>query len=601
MPEQSFVSPLSESASQSHPRGRGISDGADGKNGAGARLFCGRRSLLRREKAGAMERKRKGFKKDPAAAPAESAPAPHGRGGGVGNERSPSPLGAGLAEHQASRVNEGKEPACRGRNAPQRPRKEGGSLRGESDQAGRRLEPKEKQPGAAQKVQPGAPKAGAADAACRKGEKTGEGRKAPRKGKGVAPQAGDSGEVALGASQAQRDEPDPVRADAAAQKKRACQKPRGAPEEASDQKPVRSLREVLKTITLRQEAVSRASERVNKVMDLLITAIKKDPRFSSIEKRGTGSYYEHLKISKPDEFDIMLALPKLRLDLESCDSAGAFYFVKLKRNPGKAGLNNFLNDEEQLSAFKMLSELRNIIKKEVKKIEEENVTVMKKKAGCPAVTLLIGEPPSAISVDIILALEGGRHNQCNSTKEGLNIERWLGTKVKRKFCNKPLCLVPKNFKDGQCLIDCWRLSFSHIEKDIILCHGSEKTCCESEGKKCCRKDCLKLLKYLLELLKTKHENRNQFDKFFSYHAKTAFFQACVEWPKDSEWLETKLDDCFEKFLDFFLDCLKNAELRHFFIPEFNFFSTDRIDTAKCRALARVIESERNNRFPIFFS
>lgn len=85
-------------------------------------------------------------------------------------------------------------------------------------------------------------------------------------------------------------------------------------------------------------------------------------------------------------------------------------------------------------------------------ITEENVTVVKKKPGCPAVTLLIGEPPSAISVDIILAVEGGRHNQCSSTKDGLNIERWLGKKVKQELFHEPLCLVPKNIKIEKNLI-----------------------------------------------------------------------------------------------------------------------------------------------------
>ncbi|XP_066465677.1 cyclic GMP-AMP synthase isoform X1 [Tiliqua scincoides] len=535
----------------------------------------------------------KGCRKASAAKPPQ---APHARGAArdAPEEVSspPPPLGAGPARTRAARGNGGQECAPGGRNAAQR-RREGAPQAGEPAQAGRRTEPEDgRKPGAARGVQARAPKAeepgpGRAAAACRR--ESGEGRRASQKGKGVAPQAEPA--AAAAAPQAQRDG-----SDAAPQKKRASQKAK-----APDPKPFRSLREVLKTIALRQEAVSRASKRVNRVRDLLVAAIKKDQRFSSIEIQGTGSYYEHLKISKPDEFDIMLKLPQLRFELEPCDasaSTGAFYCVKLKRCPAENHLSGFLDDNERLSAFKMLAAIRNIIIKEVKKIEEEKVQVEKKKPGCPAVTLLIGEP-TEISVDIILALEGGYHNQCASTKNGLNIERWLGTKVKQDFRNAPLCLVPKNVKDGKCLIDCWRLSFSHIEKDIIMHHGNEKTCCEREGKKCCRKACLKLLKYLLELLKTKHENRNQFDKFCSYHAKTALFQACVKWPHDSEWRETDLDDCFEKFLDFFLDCLKSAALRHFFIPEFNFFSTDRIEIVKCKALTKAIENERNNRFPVF--
>lgn len=32
----------------------------------------------------------------------------------------------------------------------------------------------------------------------------------------------------------------------------------------------------------------------------------------------------------------------------------------------------------------------------------------------------------------------------------------------------------------------WRLSFSSIEKAMIKNHGNAKTCCESDGPKCCR-------------------------------------------------------------------------------------------------------------------
>lgn len=36
--------------------------------------------------------------------------------------------------------------------------------------------------------------------------------------------------------------------------------------------------------------------------------------------------------------------------------------------------------------------------------------------------------------------------------------------------------------------DTWRLSFSNIEKAIMMNHGSEKTCCEARGVHCCRSD-----------------------------------------------------------------------------------------------------------------
>ncbi|XP_061482053.1 cyclic GMP-AMP synthase [Rhineura floridana] len=366
---------------------------------------------------------------------------------------------------------------------------------------------------------------------------------------------------------------------------------------------IQSLNQVLEKLKIATQQRSVAARRVNQVRDLLVTAIKMEDCFSFVDVLGTGSYYERVKISIPDEFDIMLKIPNLRIELESCSvgaSTGAFYYVKLKRNPGKGCLHKFLDEKERLSSSNMLSALRTIIVEAVKEIEDVKVSVERKRPGSPAVTLLIGKTPCVISVDIILALEFRCQNWCESTKNGLLINEWQGRKVKKAFLNEPLLLVPKNAKDGKGLIEnTWRLSFSHIEKALMTDHGHAKTCCEKNGTKCCRKDCLKLLKYLLKQLKTKHENRNQFDRFHSYHAKTAFFHTCANWPHDEEWLQKNRDECFKRLLGYFLDCLKKAELQHFFIPEFNLLCTDKVQKTKCSTLAKAIESEKNNRFPAF--
>uniref|UniRef100_A0A8C8RS73 Cyclic GMP-AMP synthase n=1 Tax=Pelusios castaneus TaxID=367368 RepID=A0A8C8RS73_9SAUR len=362
----------------------------------------------------------------------------------------------------------------------------------------------------------------------------------------------------------------------------------------------RWLRDVLKTLSLGRADTSEASGLVNQLINTLVPVIKaQESTFSSIESLGTGSYYEHVKISAPNEFDIMLTMPAPRVKLEPCEQgSGAFFYARLKRNPKRYYLNKYLSEDKTLEACKMLSALRKIIKEFVKNTSEMKVTVDKKKVGSPAITLRIGTLQQEISVDIILALEVRSQSWPASTQGGLNIKKWLGAKVKQEYKWKPLYLVPKHAKDGRMLKeDTWRLSFSHIEKDMIKNHGNTKTCCESEGRKCCRKDCLKLLKHLLDQLKTKHGNKRGLDKFCSYHAKTAFFQACVLWPDDKEWLFTDLESCFQKFLDYFLDCLNKVYLPHFFIPTYNLFGL--IDKASSEFLSKEIKYEINNRFPIF--
>uniref|UniRef100_A0A8C3RGG3 Cyclic GMP-AMP synthase n=1 Tax=Cyanoderma ruficeps TaxID=181631 RepID=A0A8C3RGG3_9PASS len=365
-------------------------------------------------------------------------------------------------------------------------------------------------------------------------------------------------------------------------------RPRCPPGGARDEAPGA----VLSRLSLGREDVSEAATLVNRVVSHLVQAIRgKESFFSSIERYSAGSYYERVKISEPNEFDIMLVMPVARIQLDQSDDTGAYYYVSFKRSPTEKGWLKFLEEDGKLSAFKMLEALREIIKQEVKNIKDVKVTVARKKAGSPAITLQIKNPPSEISVDIILTLKA-QHSWPLSTQGGLKIEQWLGTKVRRDLRITPLYLVAKALS---CIRNTWRLSFSHIEKLMIHNHGNSKTCCESDGPKCCRKGCLKLLKYLLEQLKMKYPK--ELEKFCSYHVKTAFLHSCVTWPNDSDWQSGCLDHCFQQCLEFFVDCLQKSQLTHFFIPQYNLFSLE--DKARHHFLSRKISHELNNGFPVF--
>ncbi|XP_019273286.1 cyclic GMP-AMP synthase isoform X3 [Panthera pardus] len=341
-------------------------------------------------------------------------------------------------------------------------------------------------------------------------------------------------------------------------------------------------RAVLDKLRLRRQEISLAAETVNKVVDHLLRGLKScDSEFKDVGLLRTGSYYEHVKVS--------------RIQLEEYRNSGAYYFVKFKRNPKGNPLSPFL-EGEILSASKMLLKFRKIIKKEIENIED--VVVQRKKRGSPAVTLLIRKPKE-ISVDITLALELNTSWPA-STKNGLPVKDWLGTKVRSSLRQQPFYLVPKHAKEGNGFQEeTWRLSFSHIEKDILKSHGQSKTCCEINGMKCCRKDCLKLMKYLLEQLKIKFENRKELDKFSSYHVKTAFFHVCTQESQDSHWHTRDLELCFDNCVAYFLQCLKIEHLEHYFIPGFNLFSRDQIDKISKEFLSKEIEYERNNGFPVF--
>ncbi|XP_072862264.1 cyclic GMP-AMP synthase isoform X2 [Chlorocebus sabaeus] len=278
----------------------------------------------------------------------------------------------------------------------------------------------------------------------------------------------------------------------------------------------KKLRAVLEKLKLSHQDISKAAKVVNGVVGHLLHRLKCESGFGGIERLHTGSYYEHVKISAPNEFDVMFKLEVPRIQLEEYSDTGAYYFVKFKRNPKENPLSQFLEDEI-LSASKMLSKFRKIIKEEINNIKEET----------------------------------------------------------------------------------WRLSFSHIEKEILSNHGKSKTCCENKEMKCCRKNCLKLMKYLLEQLKEKFKDKKHLDKFSSYHVKTAFFHLCADNPQDSQWDPKDLGLCFDNCVTYFLQCLRTEKLKNFFIPGFNLFSSNLIDTSSKEFLSKQIEYERNNEFPVF--
>ncbi|XP_072293456.1 cyclic GMP-AMP synthase [Eucyclogobius newberryi] len=356
------------------------------------------------------------------------------------------------------------------------------------------------------------------------------------------------------------------------------------------------LYSTLDKLKIKMNEKSRAAREINKIEKVILNHLRSTPCFREVEAPlHTGSYYEHLKISNPDEFDIMFPIPVPRVDIEPFSEDGAFYVASLKRGPSP--LREFQREGKYLPASKILQEFRKEVIVSIHKLP--GVKQDDKKQGCPAVTLAIEVDSLVISLDIVLCL-AVKSTWPDFTTDGLKIEGWLGRKVKSAHKWKPYYLVAKYQgkgtaeNNGILAKDCWRISFSHVEKDIITNHGSEKTCCEKDGARCCRKDCLKLLKHLLTRLK---EQDKSLDKFCSYHAKTTLLRACCSRTKDSEWAAADLTQCFEQLLKDFEGHLESGQLNNFFIPTQNLLS----DCSKksCRSLALRLKREREEAFPIF--
>eukprot|EP00062_Callorhinchus_milii_P026908 gi/632989584/ref/XP_007883727.1/ PREDICTED: fibril-forming collagen alpha chain-like isoform X2 [Callorhinchus milii] len=122
------------------------------------------------------------------------------------------------------------------------------------------------------------------------------------------------------------------------------------------------LREVVDGLKIRKEERSEAANCVNEVVSKLLEHIRGKPNscFHNIRKIPSGSYYESVKISRPNEFDMMVGLKVERTRLTAVDADGAYYTVQLKRVVGSHPLTQFVVGDI-LSAPAMLQHLRTLI------------------------------------------------------------------------------------------------------------------------------------------------------------------------------------------------------------------------------------------------
>uniref|UniRef100_A0A672P060 Cyclic GMP-AMP synthase n=1 Tax=Sinocyclocheilus grahami TaxID=75366 RepID=A0A672P060_SINGR len=331
-------------------------------------------------------------------------------------------------------------------------------------------------------------------------------------------------------------------------------------------------------LKIKKSERSNASSCVNNITAKVVTHLKQNVNWcKDIERLRTGSYYENVKICEPDEFDVMRSIP---VD------------VALKRHPNKHALHRFLNEDKTIQASEMLSEFRDAVKEAVQKLPcRSKQTCIKKKPRCPAVTLEVKmeENGKTISIDFVLGLKVHRASWPDFTKDGFKIETWLGKKEKANMKHRPFYLVSKYEGKGHAEhdgTDAWRISFSHVEKEILKRHGHSKTCCEDVGYKCCQKECLKLLKYLLQQLKEDDSKSRKMSKFCSYHAKTTLLHACATRGTDSKWHTVN-----------FVQHLRKCHLPNFFIPSHNLLR--QASPSSCDFLANEIEFQLNNNFLIF--
>ncbi|XP_067112618.1 cyclic GMP-AMP synthase [Osmerus mordax] len=404
-------------------------------------------------------------------------------------------------------------------------------------------------------------------------------------------------------------------------------KPRQRPQQTIQlptiQKDTPTSQELLHRIKLRvrdlvipQSNRKWAVELVNDLRDNLLDFLKNNdeqPFFQSADWLTSGSYYETVKIDNPNEFDMMVKLQSpSRLNWTELDQyQGLFYEVALSR-PTRSNIRPFLLENSPdgltISSSKILSEMHRLVRKFIctYKVPGGNFrwVVNKKKVYCPAVTLSLSathDEEELLSVDVVPALEAHPSQKWpQPARNGLNVDNWLGKKTRQTLTSKTFYFVPKRPKGrnlSPAAKESWRISFSHIEKEIIKLHGNKKTCCETTATKCCRKTSFRLLKCLIEALKRRFPQ--ELDSLCSYHGKTAFFHILSLRGQDTQWLPQQLPSCFMHLFGAFEDHARSGILPHFFIPACNLFSPPAFPRKALSFLTSALEEQKRLNLPLF--
>ncbi|KAG5842276.1 hypothetical protein ANANG_G00175910 [Anguilla anguilla] len=364
----------------------------------------------------------------------------------------------------------------------------------------------------------------------------------------------------------------------------------------------------MKHLTPRRADQQHSAKLVNDLRDSLLDFLKKNkkqPYFRSVTVLNSGSYYEIVKINDPDEFDMMLLLPTPRLTwTELKEFHGLHYSVSLIR-PTRTEIQAFLlADGLTISASRILSEMRCLVRNFISTYKVPKGAgrwvLNRKRPSSPAVTLSLmcnaqdGEQATELlSVDIVPALEAPELQAWPlAARDGLKVDNWLGKKARRDLTRQSFYFVPKK-PAGRNLSDAakesWRISFSHIEKEIIKNHGQARTCCEGHATKCCRKKCLMLLKCLIEGLKVRFPE--ELERLCSYHGKTAFLHTLCRRGRDSQWAPGDLPSSFMELLLALQDHAFRGQLPHFFIPAYNLFAAPAFPRKARSCLQKALEEQ----------
>lgn len=321
--------------------------------------------------------------------------------------------------------------------------------------------------------------------------------------------------------------------------------------------------------TLARGKINPSTEKENKrilsefLNNLLITMKERDGDFERLFHKFyyTGSYYENLRISDPNEFDIdlILKLPFKTHErmLENVEDVKSFMKYKVKTNVTNndvlwknVDLLNTLFEGEYLSPVKVRCWIQAVVDRARPLVVlPAGVKKIIPSASGPAKTMVL-ETFYGYNIDIDLVPvfqfsfpewpKGARTDMLNTFQIEHENRFWF--------------LVPKEFPANGTNVNpidakrLWRIHFPEIEKKIIHNRGQVKP--------------------LIKLLKALRDNEG-WKVLASYYLKTIVLWLVEQNPSPDYWKEGNIYIRIIETLECLKSCLIDRCIPYYFYPEFN--------------------------------
>ncbi|XP_038613982.1 cyclic GMP-AMP synthase-like [Tachyglossus aculeatus] len=311
--------------------------------------------------------------------------------------------------------------------------------------------------------------------------------------------------------------------------------------------------------------------------------------FHGLREPWAASAQELERVFRPNEFSLLLAVPlPAEASCGEVDGFGGLYYRVALDRPSRSFPSAFLlDDEATVSPGRLVQELRALLKLYLHSYTAPlpgwQLRLDRKKPNCPALTLglLDQRPAQVFSLRLIPALDV---SGCGAGRPGWPaLEEWMGEPWPR--LNKTPYLVAKQ-APGRENKETWQISFFYLEKEILKRHNHSQTGREAASP-CCQKDCLWLLRSLLESLKQAHPV--ELAPLDAFHAKTL---ALHRWRLAATGPPLAPAACFARLLGDFIGQVEQANLPHAFLPRCNLFAPKNFPPAKLRFLLERLRAQR---------